>query len=454
MEQDLRGYSEAERELERIVREEAREAFDLERGPLIRGQLIRLKDEGDEERHALLLTMHHIVSDGWSIGVLGEELSALYGAYREGKEDPLPELGIQYGDYAVWQRLRVEGELLRRQAEYWKEALAGAPAMLELPTDRPRPRQQKYAGAMGELVLDEELTAGLKGLSQRRGVTLYMTVLAGWAVVLSRLSGQREVVIGTPTANRGHVQVEGLIGFFVNTLAVRVDLGGSPTGEGLLERVKERVVGAQANQDIPFEQVVEMVQPVRSTAHSPVFQAMLAWENTPPAALVLHGLRATALATLREAEAVGAKFDVTLGLREQGEKIVGGLTYATALYERRTMERHVEYLRKLLQGLVEDASAVVGELPMLLEAERKQVLEGWNRTKAEYRRDWCIHELFEEQAERTLQMVAVVYEGGSLSYGELNREANRLAHYLRKLGVGPGERVALCVERGREMMVY
>jgi amino acid adenylation domain-containing protein len=376
IEQDLRGNAEAEGELERIASEEANSEFDLERGPLIRGRLVRLKDEGDEERHAMLFTMHHIVSDGWSMGVMGKELSALYAAYREGKEDPLPELGIQYGDYAVWQRGRLQGELLARQAAYWKGALAGAPAVLELPTDRPRPRQQDYAGAMVELVLEEELTEGLKALSQRRGVTLYMTLVAGWAAVLGRLSGQTEVVIGTPLANRGHVQLEGLIGFFVNNLVVRVDLGGAPTGEELLERVKEQVVGAQANQDIPFDQIVELVQPVRSTAHHPVFQAMFAWENTPRAALTLPGVRVMPLGgdsagRGAEAEAPAAKFDVTLGLREQGVEIVGGLTYAAALFEKRTMERHSEYLRNLLLELVGSATAPVEQLPLLPAAERQ-----------------------------------------------------------------------------------
>jgi amino acid adenylation domain-containing protein len=458
IEQDLRRHAEAERELARIVREEASAEFDLERGPLIRGRLIRLEDEEDEERHALLLTMHHVVSDGWSMGVMGEELSALYGAYRMGQPDRLPELGIQYADYAVWQR-RMDGELLRGQAEYWKAALAGAPTVLELPADHPRPARQNYAGGMVELVLDEELTAGLKALSQRRGMTLYMTLLAGWAAVLCRLSGQTEVVIGTPTANRGHVQLELLIGFFVNMLAVRVDLGGWPTGEELLEQVKGQTLGAQANQDIPFEQVVEMVQPVRSTAHSPLFQAMFGWEGTPPAGLALSGLRVMPLrdealnSDAGDAEALGAKFDLTLGLREQGGKIVGGFTYATALYERPTMERHAEYLRNLLQGLVEDTSATVEQLPMLSEAEREQVLYWWNRTEVEYPRERCIHELFEEQVAGRPGATAVEYEGATLTYGELNRQANRLAHYLRGLGVKPDERVALCLERGMEMMV-
>jgi amino acid adenylation domain-containing protein len=450
IEHDLQEHAEAEQELERIAREEAGAEFDLERGPLIRGRLIRLKDEGEEERHALLFTMHHIVSDGWSMGVMGEELSALYGAYREKKEDPLPELGIQYADYAVWQRRQMEGTLLKRQTEYWKQALAGAPALLELPANHARPAQQNYAGAMVELVLDEELTAGLKELSQRRGVTLYMTLLAGWAAVLSRLSGQTEVVIGTPAANRGHMQLEGLIGFFINMLAVRVNLGGSPTGEELLERVKRATVGTQANQDMPFDQVVELVQPLRSTAHSPVFQAMLVWENTQPVALAFAGVQVT---PLRVEVSASAKFDVTISLREQGGKIVGGLTYATALYERETMERHAEYLRNLLRELVTDASVVVELLPMSSETEREQVLYGWNRTEVEYPKDRCIHELFEEQAAGNRGAVAVVYEGASLSYAELNQQANQLAHYLRELGLGPDRRAALCVERGLEMIV-
>jgi amino acid adenylation domain-containing protein len=450
VEQDLRGNADPERELERLALEEAGAAFDLKSGPLVRARLIRLEDERGEEQHVLLFTVHHIMSDGWSMGVMGEELSALYAEFREGRADPLPELGIQYVDYAVWQRRRLQGELLSRQAEYWKGTLAGAPAVLELPTDRPRPAHQSYAGGTVELVLDAELTAGLKGLSLRQGVTLYMTLLAGWAAVLSRLSGQTEVVIGTPVANRGHVQLEGLIGLFVNTMAVRVDLKGSPAGVELLERVRDATVGAQANQDIPFEQVVEMVQPLRSTAHSPVFQAMFAWENTAGVPLALPGMRMMALQAAAE---TAAKFDVTLSLREQGAEIVGGLTYAAALFERGTIERHARYLRNVLQGLVRDAGAVVEQMPMLPAAEREQMLYEWNRTEAEYPRDRCLHELFEEQAGRTPEAAAVAYAGGSLSYSELNREANRLAHYLRNVGVGPGERVALCVERGEEMMV-
>src|SRR5258708_15259126 len=237
--------------------EEACGVFDLEHGPLIRGRLIRLS----EDEHALLITMHHIVSDGWSMGVLVNELNMLYSAFLRGEDDPLPRLGIQYADYAVWQRQWTEGDLLQQQAAYWKTTLAGAPALLELPADRPSPAQQNYAGAFAGLVLDEQLTAGLKELGRRHGTTLYMTLLAAWATLLTRLSGQQDLVIGTPTANRGRTEIDGLIGFLVNTLALRLGLSGSPSVSELLEQVREKAIAAQQNQDIPFEQVVELAQP-------------------------------------------------------------------------------------------------------------------------------------------------------------------------------------------------
>ncbi|HEY7769992.1 condensation domain-containing protein, partial [Longimicrobium sp.] len=257
VEHDLRDHPQAGAELRRLMAEEAGAPFDLARGPLIRGRLVRLA----EDDHVLLVTMHHIVSDGWSMGVFTRELGALYDAFRRGDPDPLPALPIQYADYAVWQRRWVEGEVLREQAEYWQRALAGAPELLELPTDHARPLKQDFSGGVVNIALDEELTASLKALGQRHGATLFMTLLAGWAAVLGRLSGQDDVVVGTPTANRGRSEIEGLIGFFVNTLALRVNLSESPTGAELLAQVRERALGAQQNQDIPFEQVVELVDP-------------------------------------------------------------------------------------------------------------------------------------------------------------------------------------------------
>ena len=315
--------------------------------------------------------------------------------------------------------------------------------------DHPRPLQKDYAGAFAALELDEELTAGLKELSRRHGATLYMTLLAGWAVLLSRLSGQQDVVIGTPTANRGRTEIEGLIGFFVNTLALRIDLSGSPTVSELLEQVKAQSLAAQHHQDIPFEQVVEIVQPVRTLSHSPLFQVMFVWQNNEQGGLRLPGLELRPLGSRHRA----SKFDLTLSLGEAGKGIFGGIEYATSLFEQGTIERYLGYLRKLLEGMVADETRSVGRLPMLSDSERHRLLYEWNDTKAEYPSDKCVHELFEAQVERTPDAVAVVFEDESLSYGELNRRSNQLAHYLRQLGVKPDDRVAICVERGFEMIV-
>ncbi|HEX2206961.1 MAG TPA: amino acid adenylation domain-containing protein, partial [Longimicrobium sp.] len=454
-EHDLGGDPEAQSELRRLLGEEARAPFDLARGPLIRGRLIRLA----RDEHVLVVTVHHVVSDGWSMGVFTRELGALYGAFRRGEPDPLPALPVQYADYAAWQRRWVEGDVLQAQTEYWTETLAGAPELLELPTDRPRPARQDHAGASVGVVMDEALTAGLKALGQRHGTTLFMTVLAGWAAVLARLSGQSDVVVGTPTANRGRIEVEGLIGFFVNTLALRVDLAGSPSVAEVLARVKGRALGAQQNQDIPFEQVVELVRPARSMAHSPIFQVMFAWQNAPRGGLELPGLTLGSLGSLGSAGSAGsaseaaAKFDLSLDLSERDGRIVGGVTYATSLFDRATVERHVGYLRRVLEVMAADERQPVDRLALLSEHERRQVVEEWNATDAEYPADACVHELFEAQAERTPGAVAVVFGDQRSSYAELNARANRLAHHLRSLGVGPDARVAVCVERSAEMVV-
>ncbi|HEV2148914.1 MAG TPA: condensation domain-containing protein, partial [Longimicrobiaceae bacterium] len=447
VEHDLGGQADAEEELRRLLSQEWSTPFDLERGPLIRGCLVRL----GEEEHALQVTMHHVVSDGWSAGVWAAELSALYAAFRSGEADPLPGLAVQYADYAVWQRRWVEGEVLRQQAEYWKRTLSGAPELLELPTDRPRPAEMDHAGALLGVALDEELTAGLKALSRRQGTTLFMTLLAGWAVVLSRLSGQEDLVVGTPTANRGRREIEGLIGFFVNTLALRVDLSGAPTVGELLERVRERALEAQQNQDVPFEQVVEAVQPARSLAHSPLFQVTFASEAAPGDEPRLPGLRVEAMD--RAAERVSAKYDLSLSLGESEGRIVGGAQYAASLFGRSTVERYLGYLRRVLEEMAAGPERPVAGLEMLPEEERRQVVEGWNATEAEYPRELCVHQLFEAQARRSPDAVALVSAGEALSYAELNARANRLAHHLVGLGVGPEARVAVCVERSAEMVV-
>jgi amino acid adenylation domain-containing protein len=445
VEHDFHASPDAEDRLLLVMSEEAAAPFDLTRGPLVRGRLVRMAAED----HVLLLTMHHIVSDGWSTGVLFRELGALYAAFARGEPDPLPPLPVQYADYAVWHRRLVEGEVLQRQADYWRETLAGAPELLELPTDHPRPAKQDFAGASLKVELDEALSAALRTLSQRHGTTLHMTLLAGWGAVLSRLSGQDEVVVGTPSANRGRSEIEDLIGFFVNTLPVRVDLTGAPTVAEALGRVKARALEAQQNQDIPFEQVVELVQPARSLAHNPLFQVMFAWQNAPGGTLELPGLR---LSPADAAPHVTAKFDLLLSLWEDDGRIAGAVEYATALFEQATVERWAGYLRAVLEGMSADDGRSLGRLPMVPEAERALVLREWNATDAAYLREACVHELFEAQAARTPGAVAVAFEGETLTCAELNAWANRLAHHLRALGVGPDARVGVCVERGPEMV--
>ncbi|HEX6037441.1 amino acid adenylation domain-containing protein, partial [Longimicrobium sp.] len=444
VEHDLAGRTDADAELRRLLAQEAAAPFDLERGPLIRGRLVRRAPDD----HLLLVTMHHIVGDGWSSDVLTRELDALYGAFRRGAPDPLPALEVQYADYAVWQRRWVAGEVLQAQADYWTRTLAGAPALLELPTDHPRPAHFDPAGAQFGVQLDGTLTAGLRALARRHGTTPYMVVLAGWAVVLGRLSRQDDLVIGTPVANRGRREIEGLIGFFVNTLALRMDLSGAPTVAALLARVKERTLEAQQHQDIPFEQVVERVDPERSLSHTPLFQVLFAWQNAAGEAERSGGAPFPPGSTARAT----AKFDLSLSFIERDGEITAGVEYAASLFEHATVERWVGYLRRVLEQMVADETRPVTRLALMPRGERAQVVEAWNRTEA-FPDGPCIHERFERQAARTPGAVALVHEGARLTYGELNARANRLAHHLRGLGVGPDVRVGLCVERGLEMMV-
>ncbi|WP_458367578.1 non-ribosomal peptide synthase/polyketide synthase [Burkholderia pseudomallei] len=436
---DLRGCADAGARRARILAGQASEPFDLARGPLVRGALVREADDV----HTLCVTIHHIVSDGWSIDVFCRELSELYRAFAGGQPDPLPPLPVQYADYAAWQQRGIGGAALHAQAEYWRDALAGAPTLLELPTDRPRPPQPDYAGATVGLALDAPLTAGLRALARRHGATLFMTVLAAWSVLLSRLSRQTDVVIGTPSANRGHAQIEGLIGFFVNTIALRVDLDGAPTVAELLARVKARTLAAQQHQDIPFEHVVERVQPARSLSHSPVFQAMFAWQHASRGEMRLEGLRAE---PLDDAARTIAKFDLTLSLRESGDAIDGGLEYASALFERATIERFAGYLRRLLEGMVADDTQRVDALPMLSRDERRDLIERRNATARPYPANSGVHRLFEAQAARTPDATAIVDGATTLDYRALDARANRIAHALAHAGVRAGDRVALHLE--------
>ena len=443
--QDLRRHPQPQQALDALIHGEASAPFDLERGPLLRGRLVVMADD----HHVLLLTLHHIVSDGWSMGVLTRELMALYQAFSHGHADPLPPLPIQYADFAVWQRLWLSGEVLQRQSSYWQQALAGAPVLLTLPTDRPRPAQQDYAGSSVEVRLDERLTAGLKALSQRHGTTLYMTLMSAWASLLARLSGQPELVIGTPVANRMRTEVEGLIGLFVNTLALRIDTSGELSTEALMARVKALTLQAQAHQDLPFEQVVEITRPPRSLAHSPLFQTLLSWQDSSAPTLALGDL---ALESIVE-NSHFAKFDLSLNLGEVQGSILGALEYAVALFDESTIQRYVGYFIRVLQAMVDNDQAVLAQVPLVDARERRQLLVDFNATAVDYNLDQTLHGLFEAQVLRTPQAIALKAGAQQLSYAELNARANQLAYHLQALGVQPQARVAICVERGLDMVI-
>ena len=444
--EDLGRLPQAERDAEakRLALEEKRRPFDLERGPLFRARLLRLV----EEEHVLLVSMHHIVSDGWSMGVFWRELGALYGAFSRGGPSPLPELPIQYADYALWQRRWLSGEALDEQLGYWKEQLAGL-TVLELPTDHPRPAVQTHRGARRSLALSESLTQALKDLSRQEGTTLFMVFLGALQVLLSRYSGQEDIAIGTPIAGRTRAETEELIGFFVNTLVMRTDLSGDPSFREALSRVREVALGAYDHQDLPFEKLVEELQPERDLSRVPLSQVFFALQNMPQEALELPDLALEQ----QKVESGTVKFDLSFFLSEVEQGLRGRLVYNADLFDDDTIERMLGHLQTLLKGIVEDPDRHLSELPLLGEAERLQLLFEWNDTATGHPRDRCVHERFGEQAERTPDAIAAVCGDEQLTYQELNLRANQLAHHLRTLGVGPDVLVGICVERSLEMVV-
>jgi amino acid adenylation domain-containing protein len=429
----------------RRVGEIAAAPFDLERGPLLRVHLLALS----VEEHVAVVVLHHIVADGWSLGILIRELGALYAAFVAGKPSPLVELPVQYADYAIWQRQWISGEVLAAQAAYWKERLSGAPAAMALPIDHARPAVQSFKGAAYRFTLSREIAAALAQLARSEGATLFMVVLAAFQVLLSRWSGQQDVVVGTPIAGRTQRQCEGLIGCFVNTLALRTDLSGDPSFRELVRRVKETALGAYAHQDLPFEKLVEELQPVRDLSRQPIFQVLFALQNMSRERLQLPGLQLSRT----DAEHVTAKFDLSLYLQEAEHGWGGIVEYATELFERSTIERFVGHFQTLLAGIAAEPDCPVSGLPLLGKAERHRLLVEWNDTAADYPSDKCVHELFAAQAARTPDAVAVLYEGQHLTYGELDQRSNQLAHHLRALGVGPEVVVGLCLERSLDMVV-
>ena len=443
---DLRAVPMGERDAEarRLALAQAARPFDLARGPLVRGVLMRL----DEREHAVLFAFHHIVFDGWSTGIFVRELSALYAARLAGRDSALKPLAVQYADFAAWQRRWLQGEVLERELAYWRERLTGV-ATLGLATDRPRPVLPQAPSGWRPVVVAAGPTRRLRELSRAHGATLFMTMLAAFQALLHRYSGQDDVAVGSPIANRNRGETEGLIGFFVNMLVLRTDLAGDPSFADLVDRVRQVALGAFAHQNLPFEKLVEELRPDRDLRRTPFFQASFQLFNVPASTLDLPGLALRPWGLTPSS----AKFDLELSLIDGGEELNGLLSYDADLFDATTMERLLSHLERLLAGALESPGTTVSRLPLMTAAERWQVVVEWNDTQADRSEDASLHGLFEAQARRTPAAVALVFEAAEVTYAELDARANRLAHALRRWGVGPGVRVGLCLERSFEMVV-
>jgi amino acid adenylation domain-containing protein len=443
---DLAGLPEDRREPAAfsLAAEEAARPFDLARGPLFRGRLLRLAAAD----HIAALTLHHIVSDGWSMGLLVREVSILYAALAAGRPSPLSDPPVQYADFAVWQSAWLHGEVLESEIAFWRRRLAGLPPVLDLPTDRPRPPVQSFRGAVRELRLPASLTQDAVALGRSEGATLFMVLLAGFQALLGRLSGQQDFAVGSPIAGRTRRETEGLIGFFVNTLVLRADLGGRPTFRELLARARETALAAHLHQDVPFEKLVQELAPERSLAHTPLFQAVLALQNAPLEVLEIEGLRLRPVPST----AATAKFDLLLSLAEHQGALVGTVEYATDLFDAATIDRFLRRYERLLAAAVSNPEAPVSDLPLLPEAERHQILLEWNDTAVDRGEETLIHELFEMWAARTPEAIAALCGSETLTYRELEERADRLAHRLASLGIGPGSLVGIHLRRSLAML--
>jgi len=443
---DLSSFSEDTRQTEiaLTIKSETERPFDLSAGQLLRCTLIRAQDDD----HVLILTTHHSVCDAWSMGILTRELWTLYDAFSKAQSSPLQPLPVQYSDYALWQRNWLQGDVLQSQIDYWNGRLKDLP-VLNFPTDRPRKPHQSFRGARLPIGLPEHLTRSVNQLSDRFAVTPFMTLLAAFQVLLYRYTGQEDVVLGSPIANRRRPELEGLIGFFVNTLVLRGDLSGNPSFSKFLSRVRDTCVGADANQDLPFEKLVQELQPERDQSRNPLFQVMFVLQNATRPFTGVSGVRIepVEVATWR------SLFDISLFLRERDGKYIGYIEYSTDLFDPDRIERMAGHYRTLLEAIVANPDQSIATLPILTESERHQILFEWNYTAADYPKDKCIHHLFEEQVERTPEAIAVEFENQQITYRELNQRANQLAHYLISLGIGSENLVGICIERSVEMVV-
>ncbi|MFP2912905.1 condensation domain-containing protein, partial [Pyxidicoccus sp. 3LFB2] len=444
---DLSGLPEAEREAEarRRAEHEAMRPFDLETGPLLRTTLLKLAPK----EYLLVLVLHHIVSDGWTMGVLVREMSALYEGFRQGQPVSLPELPVQYADYAVWQRSWLQGEVLEAQIDWWKQHLSGAPPVLELPTDFQRPAVQSYRGDSCPVHLPQKLSEALKARCQEEGVTPFMALLATYQLLLSRYSGQEDITVGSPIAGRRRGELEGLVGFFVNTLALRTRLEGNPSFRQVLARVKETTLGAFAHQDIPFEKLVEELAPSRTLGHSPLFQVIFALQNAPVGELQLPDFSMQPLPL----DNATARFELELSLSETPDGFAGELTYCRDLFSSGFAQRFCRHFAILLEGLLSQPERPFRHLPLLSPEERQTVLVEWNPSPSSDPRDSSINDVFARQAAASPEAIAVEHAAQCLTYRQLDEASNRLAWLLRARGVGPDSRVALALDRSLELII-
>lgn len=444
---DLAELPEAEREAtaRRLAAEEVRRPFDLAQGPLFRTRLLRL---GPEE-HLLLVSLHHIVSDAWSMGVWFRELGALYEGFTSGTTGALPELPVQYADYAAWQREWLQGEALDSQLAYWRDQFRSEPAPLPLPVSRARPEHQTHAGGRVRFSLPADLAGALEALGRQEGATLFMTLLAAFKALLSRYTGMDDVVVGSPIAGRTRTELEGLIGFFVNTLALRTDLSGDPTFRELVRRVRAVSLGAFAHQDLPFERLVEDLQPERDLNRNPLFQVVFALQNAPRSGLQLPGLKLGLMDVDREQ----SKFDLVLSVTQRQDTLRAKFVYSTALFDHDTVARMAGHYETLLRGAAADPERRLSALPFLGDADRRELALERNATDKVAPPPCCVHELIERHVAQTPDATVASGQGRELSYRELDRQANRLARRLRGLGVGPETRVGLCMGHSLELLV-
>ena len=436
-------FEERESEVRRLGQEAILEAFDLSTGPLIRVKLFRLQ----EERHVLLLVMHHIVSDGWSIGLLQQEVSALYGAFRGGQPSSLPEIPIQYADFSVWQRAYLNSDILEKKVEHWKRQLAGLET-LELPIDLPRPTVRSMRGASVAFNLSAELTDQLKQLARQEAVTLYMLLLAAFQTLLFRYTEQADVAVGSPVAGRTRSETENLIGCFINTLVLRTDLSGDPAFTRLLQSVKEVTLDAFAHQDVPFEKLVELLEPERDLSRTPLFEAMFVLQNVPYADLRFG----SAKVNLFPLESNTTKFDLTAVMGETASGMTGMLQYSTDLFRVSTIERFVGHYRTLLAGIVSGPQRTISELPLVSQAEFQELMVACNESGPPVSHQGCIHELIGQRAAQTPEAVAVEYQDQRLTYADLSSRSNQLGRHLLTLGVAPETRVGILMDRSPEMI--